>query len=371
MTHPLIESLKTENINLDKIAGQYNLNYKKYGNLAIFKYNKNAKYGTNLQRLSRGIIVDLETNKLLCSSFSGSLSIEQFTKNVPVDNCVIEENIEGTLINLYFYNNIWRISTKFSINADENKFKSNKTFRQLFDSVVDINTLKNLDKNFTYSFVLVHKDLRLVTPVSENKIYHIETTNNITGEKIRTNIGLPHPKIILSGNKYIADNANIETFENYDEILEKLSKTIWTVRGFMLYSIDRKHHCSLINPKYSHVRNLVANQSDKRYICLDSLFYKKNNNEVLKYFPEYNEIFINVLKDYNNLKQNIYKFYLDKNCFKKTVKVPLKYNKPLYDIHGVYLKNKNINKNFKITIDSLDNILKNYECPYLFTLIYK
>tara|TARA_B100001093_G_scaffold502873_1_gene556461 strand:+ start:533 stop:1648 length:1116 start_codon:yes stop_codon:yes gene_type:complete len=371
MTHPLIESLKKNNINLDKITNQQNLNYKKYGNLAIFKYNKNAKYGTNLQRLSRGIIIDLETNKLLCSSFSGSLSMDQFIKNVPVNNCVIEENIEGTLINLYFYNKIWRISTKFSINADETKFKSNKTFRQLFDSIIDINILKNLDKNFTYSFVLVHEDLRLVTPVSENKIYHIETTNNITGEKIRTNIGIPHPKIILSGNKYIADNANIETFESYDEILTKLSQLIWSLRGFMLYSIDRNYHCSLINPAYDLVKNLVANQSDKKYICLNSLFYKKNNNEILKYFPEYNDIFVNVLKDYNNLKQTAYKFYLDKKCFKKDINVPLKYNKLLFDIHGEYLKTKNINKKFKVTIDNVDSILRNYECPYLFTLLYK
>ena len=33
------------------------------------------------------------------------------------------------------------VSTKFNINADESKFKSQKTFRQLFDSLIDINSL--------------------------------------------------------------------------------------------------------------------------------------------------------------------------------------------------------------------------------------
>ena len=161
MSHPLITSLK-QNKNIDKFSENNNLEYKKYGNIAIFKYKKEAKYGNNLQRNSRGVIVDLQKNKLICSSFTGSLDFEQFIKNVDIKNCVIEENIEGTLINLYYYNNIWKLSTKFSINADETKFRSDKTFRQLFDSIIDINSLKNLDINFTYSFVLIHKDLRLV-----------------------------------------------------------------------------------------------------------------------------------------------------------------------------------------------------------------
>ena len=182
MIHPLVKSIVNNNI--EEIVENNNLSFKKCGNIAIFKYNNAAKYGTELQRNSRGVIVDLDTKKIICSSFNGSYSLDQFMNNVSVNNCIVEENIEGTLINMYFYDNRWKISTKFSINADETKFKSDKTFRQLVDDVVDITALKNLDKNFTYSFVLVHKDLRLVTPVTENKIYHIETTNNITGEKI-------------------------------------------------------------------------------------------------------------------------------------------------------------------------------------------
>ena len=40
----------------------------------------------------------------------------------------------GTLINVY-YNNKWCVSTKFCIDADESKFRNDKTFRQLFDSI--------------------------------------------------------------------------------------------------------------------------------------------------------------------------------------------------------------------------------------------
>lgn len=371
MSHPLLESLKQNHNDIDKITKENGLHYKKYGTVAIFKYDKTVKYGTELQRQSRGAIIDLSTNKVVCTSFNGCLSLEQFKTNVIVDNCIVEENIEGTLINLYFYNNIWKISTKFSLNADETKFRSNKTFRQLFDELFSIDT-SILDNKFTYSFIIVHKELRLVTPVTENKIYHIETTNNTTGEKIYCDIGIKHPKILFSGNKYAAQNANIDTFDTFDTITDKLNEQEWLTRGYMLYSIDRKNHCSLINPNYDKVRQLVSNQNDIRYISLESLFYKHNNNEILRYFPEYNELFVKTVIDYNMFKKQLYKFYLDKMCFKKTnIDIPRKYNKAIFDIHGYYLKEKNMNHNFKISRDDVDKVLKNYDCPYLFTLLFK
>ena len=144
MLHPLLQSIN--NSNIEKSTEENNLKYKKHGELAIFKYNDTAKYGTELQRSSRGVVINLNDNKIVCSSFNGSLNLEQFKKKVLINNCIIEENIEGTLMNLYFYNNLWKVSTKFCLNADETKFRSNKTFRQLFDSLIDINKLK-LDKN--------------------------------------------------------------------------------------------------------------------------------------------------------------------------------------------------------------------------------
>jgi len=165
---------------------------------------------------------------------------------------------------------------------------------------------------------------------------------------------------------------NIASFNSYDIIIDNLNKLPWSSRGYMLYSVNRNSHCSLINPVYEKIKKLVAGQSDIRYICLDSLFYKKNNNELLKYFPEYKETFIETIIDYNKLKEDIYKYYLEKKCFKKkNIEIPRKYNKAIFDIHGYYIKEKNNNKKFKICIDAVDIILKNYDCAYIFTLLYK
>ena len=75
----------------------------------------------------------------------------------------------------------------------------------------------------------------------------------------------------------------------------------------MIYSIDRKNHCSLINPNYEKVKNLVKDQSDIKYI-LESLYYKKNNNEIIKYFPEYNQHFVDTINCLNELTKKFITF---------------------------------------------------------------
>ena len=54
MLHPLVEDLA--NNNLDLVAKNNNLLFKKYGDIAIFKYIRDKKDGSLLQRKSRGTI---------------------------------------------------------------------------------------------------------------------------------------------------------------------------------------------------------------------------------------------------------------------------------------------------------------------------
>ena len=160
-------------------------------------------------------------------------------------------------------------------------------------------------------------------------------------------------------------------FNSYESIENKLITLPWSIRGYMLFSIDRKYHCSLINPEYQKILNLVSGQSDIKYISLESLFYKKNINTILKYFPEYNDIVVKTVIDYNNLKEKIYQYYLNKKCFKNDNIIPKKFNKTIYDIHGIYIKCKKNKNSFKVSIDTVDSVLKNYDCAYLFYLLYK
>ena len=129
MQHEFVKYLNTLsndiNESFDIIRGKKsNISIKEFDNLAIFKYI--TKYDDSAVRACRGLILDKNTKKIVCQSNSGTLNFEEFITKVPINKCVIEENLEGTLINLYYHNNRWNVSTKFCINAENSKFRGNK-----------------------------------------------------------------------------------------------------------------------------------------------------------------------------------------------------------------------------------------------------
>ena len=142
---------------------------------------------------------------------------------------------------------------------------------------------------------------------------------------------------MISGNKAISKNANVAIIKSYDELISNIGKLPWSLRGYMLFSQNREYNCSLINPNYLYVRSLVQNQSSIKYICLESMYYKHNSDEILKYFPEYKKVFLDTFDLLEKVKKEIYKLYVDKNCHKKSVSIPKKYNKVLFDVHEYIL----------------------------------
>jgi len=341
-----------------------NIVVKEFGNLVIFKYKK--KYDDLAIRMCRGLIMDKNSKKIVCQSNTGTLSFEEFISKVPINNCVIEENLEGTLINLYFYKNRWNVSTKFCINAENSKFRGNKSFRQYFDKLCKIDK-NRLDTNFTYSFLMQVPENKLVSNIRKRKLYHIETQNNVTGENIYFDIGINKPKILK------LNDLNTLKIKSYRDLNRELIKLNWSERGFMLYSLDRKYRCSLINPAYEVPLELVKNQTDIKYIILNSTYYTNNLIDLLYYFPEYEPLKTLVNDDVNNLSNKLFKLYKDTYCYKNnTVKeVPPKYKKILGDIHKLYKQIHRNNILFKISLDDVKNTLTKNDCAYVYTLLYK
>ena len=369
MPHEFIkymDSLSTDiNESLEIIRKKNNnILIKEFDNLVIFKYKN--KYDDLAVRACRGLILDKDTKKIVCQSNLGTISFEDFISKVPIENCVVEENLEGTLINLYYYDNRWCVSTKFCINAENSKFRGNKSFRQYFDKLCDIDKYR-LDTNFTYSFLLQIPENRLVSKIKKRQLYHIETQNNITGEKIYFDIGIKKPKILK------LNDLNTLKINSYRNLNKELIKLNWCIKGFMLYSPDRKYRCSLINPAYEVPLQMIKDQTDIKYIMLNSVYYDGNINDVTYYFPEYIPIKDKVMSDVNDLVKILYGVYKDTYCYKKNTvdDVSPKYKKILTNIHKVYKEVHRNNILFKISIDDVKETLIKKDAPYVFTLLYK
>ena len=153
--HPLLKNIDINNITnidiaVDKIR-KLGLLCKIYDDILIVKYPKQLQFSDKDYILkSRGIVIDFTNKKIINHSVEGCIDYNKFKAKFNWKNIVIEERLDGTLINVYF-NKKWCVSTKFCVNASEARFRNNKTFRQLFDSIAG-NIYDSLDKSYTYSY---------------------------------------------------------------------------------------------------------------------------------------------------------------------------------------------------------------------------
>lgn len=372
-THPLLAKIdisSTKNIDdaFQKIA-ELGLNVKKYNNLIIVKYPKSLKYSEdNYIRQSRGIIINYDTKSIVNHSIEGDISIDQFIKQIPDWNdIVVEECLDGTLLNLYYINNSWKLSTKFSVNADESIFRGNKTYRQLFDEVSRIN-YDNLDKNYTYSFLLQHNEARNVSVITRNKIYHLESTNNVTGDKVKIDIPTTLSSKVLYYNNYV----NTLLVNNIDELRDKVTKLSWSVPGYMLYSKDRKYRCKIENPHFQQVLELTKNQSNIRYILLEALYVKKNIKDILKYYPEYMSKTVEISDEMYDYTYKLHQIYITSKVHHKFIQIDNKFKKALCDLHSLYKsKRESGNKKFKITYNEVCKLVHSYDTAYMYSIVCK
>ena len=370
--HPLLK--KIDILSLDNIDSavtkikELGLNCKIHNDTIIVKYPKNLKYSKHDYILkSRGIIIDFTNKKILNHSIEGCSDYNYFKDNFNWDDIVIEECIDGTLINLY-YNNKWCVSTKFCIDADESKFRNNKTFRQLFDSVAK-DIYSYLDKSYTYSFLLQHIDCRNVTPITRNKIYHLESTNNVTGDKVQ--ITLPdtlNPNVLKFGKYKELNKLNVNSF---DELEEKVNELSWTKPGFMLYTKDRKYKCKLENLNYNNVNTLVSNQTNVNYIVIDAMYTKNNLPELIKYYPEFTKNAIDINQRMLTYTTKLHEFYI--KCKVKNIYCELekRYRKTLCDLHSLFkLEREQGNKKYRITFDIVCSLIRSYDTPFIYSLLF-
>ncbi len=370
MLHPLLIKLDLLNIpDIDTACNKIEnmgLLTKKHDNLIIVKYPKEFKNSAEEYiRKSRGIIIDFKSKKIINASISGGMSIDQFRDIVPnFDNVVIEKCLDGTLLNLYYNKDKWNVSTKFSINADESRFRGNKTYRELLDEIIDISNL-NLDTSYTYSLLLRHKDARNVTPIKRNRLIHLESTNNITGEKVKLDIGIKTPSVIKFRN-----HINKKNFNSYDDVFESLKNKNWKNPGYMLYSEDRKYRVRLENPNFEYVRKMVEDQSNIEYVLLEYL-YKKDIHSLLSYYPEWNTNAVEVNNIVKNYIDNIYKHYIDNKVNKTLTIIDPLYKKPLYNLHKIYLDNVKKDKNYRIVYKDVCDMVRSYDTAYLYSVLFR
>ena len=278
----------------------------------------------------RGAVIDIVTNKVIALPPVKAIEItlEDLNSKDLINNVNDEYQslIDGTMINL-FYHKEWIISTRSDIGG-YNKWSDRKSFRKLFDESCDIE-YDDLNKKYSYSFVMMHTDNRNISPITYNELYLVEVYSFENDTISR----LPHHSYSKNNFKQI-DSTNI----NYYTSMFEKDQPYYT-KGFTIKVGSKRF--KYINPAFTVAKNLKLNHNNP---CLTYLHLRQNGTLklYLSYFPEHTNTFNDYRDKIHKLSNDLYSTYKNVFIHKSTDKkdIPYHLNPLIYEIHKIYLKDK-------------------------------
>lgn len=316
----------------------YSLNIKEDTDLTslyLLSYKKNISDLTNpIVKECRGIILEKETNKIVCYTFNKSIehncNINDQYVSVPdaidYNTTVIQESIDGTQIRLYYYNNEWQVATTRCINAKYARWQSDKSFYELFlqcNSSLDYDTL---DITKCYSFVIRHPENRIVVKYSIPSLCHVLTRSK--------------EEPYYESNDYIGVNKpEIITFDSFNDILSTVENELsWNTEGFVLCDINY-NRMKIKSKAYLDIKELRGNTNNLLYRYCEL----RNSDDINNYLYYYEED-ISKFEFYESriftLASMIHKEYVNKHIKRLNNQITWQFRPTIYTLHGNYINTK-------------------------------
>ena len=351
-------------INDTNYAKSKGLIIKKQDDLYIIKYNKNYLRGKNIYTLGlfRSVITD--GKKLIAFSPPKSIPSTHFMERFPLGkNCLLEEFVEGTMINCFYHNQKWKITTRWNIGAKSAFYKNDcciLSFHDMFkEAMKECNlSFDKMDKKYSYSFVLQHPKNRIVVPFTKPHLVLISIykLNGWCAEEqenmkiANCNISYPLRYSKESGPESSWQEA-VKPFTNIN--------TDYMILGVML-----KHssgvRSKIRNPIYEKVRALKGN-SPKIQFQYYHLYQLGHIKEFIQYFPEHKNAFWQYRKELFEWTEELYSLYKECFIFKNIAikDTPYPFRPHIWALHDIYLsrlreQKESITK--KIVINYIYNI---------------
>ena len=305
------------------------------------------------------------------------------------DSLTVEEFVDGTWIGVFFDESIknadgslgsWEITTRSCVGADIGFYlhDGSRTFRDMFfetckDSNLLLDYLPKKSPNgnlLSYSFVMQHKDNRIVVPYQSNSLYLIDVY-----EIKQTDSQLVVQPYDKSSDEYqiystLFDKTNVKYPAVYssgtagdlivngtlDNMLETYASTNtpYYIQGLVIKNVSRETRIKSRCPVYEEVRHIRGNQPKIQY----RYFALRQQNKVkdyLKYYPEDKPAFNTFRKQLHDYTNTLYSNYV--SCFIKKQrpleKFPYKYRNHMVQLHKQYIdtlreEGKYITKGFVI-----------------------
>jgi len=335
-------------------------------NYSIIKYDKQYLSLGRVSTIGQLRSVICNNNEIVSFSPPKSHYYNLFKNIYSMPDCVAEEFVEGTMINLFFDKNLeedgdWEISTRSTVGGRVCYFKSGeydneKSFRYLFLNVCEEVGLNFdvLPKEYCYSFVFQHPDNRIVIPFTETNLYLIKTykIDEYKVTEIPTHNMLAHFK---NTRVKLPKRLPLTTFENLENYMLELDD--YKMVGVVIYHEKSGVRTKCRNAAYEEIRRLRGNQPKLQYRYLE-LRNQKRLNDYLYYFPEAKSEcakFKGQLYDFTReLHTNYIRCYIQKR--NPLIDFPHQYKNHMFKLHKTYLEDTKKIINFTRVKDYINDL---------------
>tara|TARA_Y100000389_G_scaffold27557_1_gene23653 strand:- start:9554 stop:10750 length:1197 start_codon:yes stop_codon:yes gene_type:complete len=316
--------------NLDSVLAlgkdPHNFTVREVDDMVLISYKRDVtNFDCDFYKYLRGMIINKDSLEVLCYGLDSKTNNDEFRKQNNFENVQVQESIDGTMVNLFYYGDSWRVSTKTMINAADSHFYSKRSFLDLFMESKGDYDLNTLDHDYTYTFVLVHPENRIVSNNDKCELVHVHSRNMKTFSFEKKDIGFRQPIIY-----------DMKSYEELDNTLETL---VYNNEGFMLYNKDDNSQRTKCKGKaYNMVKDLRGNQRNNLYRILELRKEndKKKYREYFKFYPEFKDDDYFLSSEIKNIINDILNIYNMVKKDKVFVEIPQHLKTPIFELHQFY-----------------------------------
>jgi len=355
----LTQVLDVAKIEDETYMKEHGLKVSTKGKYNLVKYEKDLLLQSNYK--STGILRSVVFRDGKMVSFSPPKSIplhEVLTNNIIDSNTtILEEYVDGTMINVFYDDKEWHISTRSVLGANTTFY--NETKKTYLDMFKDCATKSNfkldlLDPKYCYSFVIKHPENRIVEKVVEPSIYlcgvyRLENlcVFEVPISKLIDNDIKINPEIEIMFRRTSVRIPRLELFTSLEEVEDKYGSihTQYQYKGIIIRVKNSRIRTKITNPTYSYVRKLRGNQSKLQFKYYE-LRKQSTIHEYLKYFPEHSDLFQIFEEEIKYFEDILFLLYREVYMFKRLTLdlVPYEFKNHLKNIHSYYIYNLNNGK---------------------------
>ena len=312
--------------------------------LTLLKYDQSNKkkydFNNPLVKFSRGLIFDRATRRVVCIPPEKSLHIIPFSQNISkeqwLSEVLIEEFVDGTMINCFNFGGSWHISTRSFIGANC-RWYSSKNFNELFDEAKGTLDFEKLNPSYCYTFVLRHPENRIVTNYESADLCLVQV-REILEDRYND---IP---VVTVQEHLKSQGVDVSIPERYSVSAPEEINTLLSSMDFQKQGLVFKFNgtrSKVRNTEYDRIKFLRGNNKNMFYNYIE-LRKKGMVNEYLEYFPEFKDEFNGYRKDIEKTTMSLFNNYKEAYIYKKKTKqeIPFELRPLCYEMHGIYLKDR-------------------------------